>query len=151
MTNGKWISLLAVAAFAGCMTTVQLAPSESDAAAKRFVPPDGKANLYVARSNASEGERALFGVSIDGKAVGPIAAGTFYLVVLDPGTHSVAATSNENTSKASFDAQAGKNYFFEVTATAGTATPRVSLGLVLLEPMGKIMVQQDKRALSVNE
>jgi len=151
MTNGKWISLLAVAAFAGCMTTVQLAPSESDAAAKRLVPPDGKANLYVARSNASEGERALFGVSIDGKAVGPIAAGTFYLVVLDPGTHSVAATSNENTSKASFDAQAGKNYFFEVTATAGTATPRVSLGLVLLEPMGKIMVQQDKRALSVNE
>ena len=119
--------------------------------AKRFAPPDGKANLYVARSNAPNGERALFKVSVDGKAVGPIAAGTFYLVVLDPGKHRIAATSNENTSKASLDAQAGKNYFFEVTATAGTASARVSLGLVLLEQMGKIMVQQDKRAQSANE
>lgn len=151
MTKMRWISLLAITALAGCMTTVHLATPESDAAAKRFAPPEGKANLYIARSNDSYGERALFGVTVDGKAVGPIAAGTFYLIALDPGKHTVAATSTENSSRATLDAQAGKNYFFEVKATAGIAAARVSLGFVLLEQMGKIMVQQDRRARGANE
>jgi Protein of unknown function (DUF2846) len=152
MTKSTWISLLAAAALFGCATTtVPMATPVSDAAAKRFMPPDGKANLYVARSNSSFGAAVSFNIVVDGKVVGQIAPGTFYLVVVKPGMHSVAATSSQNSAKADFDAEAGKNYFYEVTATSGAFGARADLGLVLLEPMGKIMVQQAKRAQSQDE
>ena len=141
----RWVALLVVAALAGC-ATAQMASSASDADAKTFSPPAGKANLYVARSGDPSSSKARFNIAVDGKPVGPIPAGTFYLVVLNPGSHTLAASSPYNVARAAVPAEAGRNYFFEVTAADNTISSQVRLGLVLVEEMGKVMVRQNKRA-----
>ena len=150
MMKAKWILPFALTAIVGC-ATVPLASPESDEAAQRFMPPEGKANLYVARSNSSYGGAVSFKVVVDEEVVGEIAPGTFFLVAIDPGKHSIAATSIQNSAKAIVDAEAGRNYFYEVTATSGVLGAQASLGLVLLEPMGKLMVRQAKLARTPEE
>jgi hypothetical protein len=148
MISNRWAVLFGILTFAGCATgpNVSLATPESDAAAKQFAPLDGRANLYVARSNDSAG--TTFNVIVDGRTIGPIISGTFYLVDIDPGKHNLAAVSKLYSAKATLDAEAGKNYFYEVTGTSSGLTAKPSLGIVLLEEMGKIMVRQGKRAQS---
>ena len=141
---------LVLTALVGC-ATAKIATPESDAAAKRFVPPEGKANLYVARSGGSYGPTTTFDVVVDGKVAGALSPGTFLLISIDPGTHAVAATSIGNSSRTSLEAEAGKNYFFEVTASGSGAIVRPSLGFVLLEEMGKLMVRQAKRVQGSEE
>ena len=151
MKNSRWILLLAVLVLAGCATTVPLAAPEADAAAKKFEPPEGKANLYVARSTGSSGVTVAFKVAADGKDVGSIVPGTYCLIALDPGKHDVTVSSGLNTAKASLAVDAGKNYFYEVTATSGGFSAQPSLGVVLLESMGKVMVRQSKRVKGTEE
>lgn len=150
MTTLKWALTLALMALTGC-ATAKMATPESDAAAKRFVVPEGKANLYVARSGGSYAPTTSFNVVVDGKVIGAISPGTFLLVAIDPGTHAVAATSIEGSSRASFEAVAGKNYFFEVTASGSGPMASPGVGLVLLEEMGKLMVRQAKRVQGTEE
>jgi hypothetical protein len=148
MMNGKWVVLLAVVLVAGCMTAAAPAASpESDAAAKRFEPAQGKANLYVARSPGSAGGSTEFKLTVDGKELGSITPGTYYLVVLDPGRHSIAAASMFNSVKTELTTEPAKNYFYEVTARNGAP----SLGLVFIEEMGKMMVQQGRLARGEGE
>ena len=153
MAKGRWFPLLAAVTLAGCVTvaSVPMATSASDADAKTFRPPEGRADLYVARSNGSAGAAGLFDISVDGKLVGPIAPGTFYLVVLDSGRHEISAATGMNTTRVTLDADAGRNYFYEVTATSGGFTAKPSLGIVLIEEMGKMMVRQAKRAQGASQ
>jgi len=153
MKAARWIVVLIGAALAGCASNpaVTLAGSDSDAAAKQFRPPEGRANLYIARSESPVGNAASFEIAVDGKTVGPIGPGTFYLVVVDPGTHTITAATTLSSAKAAFDAAAGKNYFYQVTATGTGFTAQPGLGIVLLEDMGKIMVQQNRRAQGPGE
>jgi hypothetical protein len=144
MKLGKWLLVLAAILLAGC-ATVPMASLEMDSSAKTFTPPDGKANIYVVRAS-SFGGAISFQVIVDGKVVGSVAPATYYLVVADPGSHSIAATSNENSAKAKFDAEAGRNYFFEIEATFGLMTARASLNQIQDEEKGKQMVQGAKRA-----
>lgn len=148
MVNGKWVVLLAVVMVAGCMTaTAPVAPPESDAAAKRFEPAPGKANLYVARSPGSSGGSTEFKLAVDGKELGSIAPGMYYLAVLDPGSHSIAATSMFSSVKTDLTTEPGKNYFYEVTVRNGAP----SLGFVFIEEMGKMMVRQGRLARGEGE
>src|SRR5208282_5096811 len=125
-----------------------MASPASDADAKQFMPPTGRANVYIARSNGSSaGGSSLLNVSVDGKLLGPIAPGMFYLVSVDPGKHELSAKSGMYSSDVAVDAAAGNNYFYEVTtATVVYGVKKPSLGVVLLEDMGKMMVRQAQRA-----
>ncbi len=137
-------------ALVGCVTapSVPMAAPAADADAKQFMPPAGKASLYIAWSNGSSGGASL-DISVDGKLLGPIAPGTFYLVEVDPGRHEVSARSGMNSAAVAVDAAAGNNCFYEVTATSGAyGAIKPSLGVVLIEEMGKMMVRQAQRAQS---
>jgi Protein of unknown function (DUF2846) len=152
MTTGKWLPLLVIVTLVGgCMTApgIPMASPASDADAKQFLPPAGKANLYVSRSNGSSG--ASFDVSVDEKLLGPIGPGTFYLFAVDPGRHEVSVKSMMTSANITMDAAAGKNYFYEVTATSSGYAGKPSLGMVLIEEMGKLMVRQAQRAQSSGE
>lgn len=153
MTAAKWIVPLMMLAFVGCATgpAVTLATPDSDAAAKQFKPPEGKANLYVARSGGSDSRVTSFDIAVDGKSIGPIGPGTFYLVSVDPGRHTVAAASVLNSAKTTFDAEAGRNYFYEVTASGSGFSAQPNLGMVVIEEMGKIMVRQNRLAQGAGE
>jgi len=152
MTTGRWIPLFVIMTLVGgCMTapSVPMASPASDADAKQFTPPAGKANLYIAWSNGSSGGASHVDVSVDGKLLGPIAPGTFYLVAVDPGKHEVSAKSGMNPTNVAVDAAAGNTYFYELTATSGAyGANKPSLGVVLIEEMGKMMVRQAQRAQS---
>jgi len=88
---------------------------------------------------------------VDGKSIGPIEPGMFYLVTVEPGRHSIIAMATLNSAKVTLDAQAGRNYFYEVTSSGGGLAAQPSLGFVLLEEMGKLMVRQNRRAQSSGE
>jgi hypothetical protein len=141
----KLLASLAILLLASC-ATVPLASPDADAAAKAFSPPNGKASVYIGRANSPIGGAISFQVIVDGKVVGSAAPGTYYLVEVDPGNHSVAATSNENSEKAKFAAYAGKNYYFEVSVNMGVATARVGLKQIQDEQKGQSMVRAAKRA-----
>jgi hypothetical protein len=151
MARSSWIFLLgiALAILVGCATVPSASP-EADAAAKEFKPPEGKANLYLARGYSSLGSMAAFKLAVDGQALGKINQGRFWVIALGPGTHRIEASSSVNKTTLNFDAVAGRNYFYEVSATAGGPVVKVSLSLVLLEEMGKLMVRQGKLAAGPN-
>jgi hypothetical protein len=94
---------------------------------------------------------ASFDIVVDWKTIGPIGPGTFYLVAIDPGKHGIAATTTLNSATAALDAEAGKNYFYEVTSTGSGFTIQPSLGIVMIEDMGKLMVKQNRRAQGSSE
>src|SRR5208337_2174631 len=151
MGKGKWILPIFIMSLAACATApvATIASSESDASAKKFMPPEGKANIYIAWSNNPNGGARSLNVSLDGKMLGIISPGTYHNVAIDPGKHSIEVKSTLNSAKVSLDAAAGRNYFYEVTASAGTYTAQPSISLVLLEEMGKIMVRQNRRAQKI--
>jgi len=144
MPSPKWILLVAVAALAGCMSApgVQMAPPAADDAAKRYAPPDGKANVYIACSRGSGGSTVPIELSVDGKPAGTLIPGTYALVVVDPGRHDIQAATTSGTARLSLDAAAGKNLFYEVSLLTSGYVSRPDIGVVLIEQMGKLMVNQ---------
>ena len=139
----KWLILVGLSVLAGCMTApVPLASPDADAASKKFQPPVGKANLYVAWSGGPSAVH--FKVAVDGKNVASIEPGTFYLETLDPGQHYLTVSSGLNTAREGLNAEAGKNYYYEVTSSSDDYTAKPSLGLVITGAMGKLMVNQNK-------
>jgi outer membrane lipoprotein-sorting protein len=151
-TVSKLLALLLLASgvLFSCTSSpnIPIASADSDAKAKMFIPRQGKANLYVAQSS---GDAATFDITVDGKEIGPIGPGTYYLVEADPGRHSIAASSQLSSSKVTVDAESGRNYYYEVTATSNGMAATPSLSLVLIEDMGKLMVRQNQRAQIAGE
>ncbi len=101
--------------FIGC-ASIPLAPKEMDLAAKRFEPPEGKANIYVTRTSGIGGH--LLHLVVDGKFIGSIAYNTYFLFEVDPGTHTVAVLSI-NMEFVTLGTEAGQNYFLAVGARMG--------------------------------
>jgi hypothetical protein len=153
MVRARWFLPFLLLALVGCVTYTPPDPSplaspDSDAQAKQFAPPPGKGNLYVARVSEFVilGQPAPFAFFVDEREVGGIVPGMYYCFSLEPGNHTFSASSASSTDHATVTIEAGKNYFYQLT-TSNTAenTCKLSLSWVILEPMGKLMVQQSKR------
>ena len=152
MNRTYWSVLVAALVLAGCVSFTPPAPSPfasaaSDAQAKQFAPPQGKANLYVSRPGELRliGSPPPYGVTLDGKVLGGIMPGMYYCLSLEPGNHSLGVSSPDGADTATVRVEAGKNYYYQVdTSTTGYRT-RLSLGLVILEPAGKLMVNNTRR------
>jgi len=161
MKRAKWLLTLAVFTLSGCMTAgytppapSPLASSDQDAEAKQFAPPDGKGNLYIQRAN----ERVLFGqptpfaVTVDGREVGGIVPGMYYYFPLEPGRHTLSASSEVSIAHETVNVEPGKNYFYQITSSkAADNTVKLTLSWVLLEPLGKLMINQSKRGQAAME
>lgn len=138
------VTIAIMAVLGGC-ATVPMASALLDNQAKTFTAPAGKANLYVGRSGNPVGGGIAFQVTVDGKNLGSIGPGCYYLIAVEPGRHSVSVSSNENSAQTKIEASANNNYFVEVYATMGLATARVGINQ-LDEEHGKSMVNRGKRA-----
>jgi hypothetical protein len=112
----------------GC-AHVPVASTDKDFRAKEFQPPEGKANIYVFRLKEFFGDGILFQVAVDGSNASGIAPGTFRLFIADPGKRTVSVNSNENQDAVEIDAQAGRNYFVDISPKMGLITARVSANL----------------------
>jgi hypothetical protein len=132
---------------AGC-ATVPMATAVQDIEAKSFAPTPGKANLYIARRNAYFGSAITFQIMVDGYPIGAIGPGTYHLIAVEPGQHSILVSSNENSDQVVFEASAEESFYFQAVVLMGVVTARAGIAQVD-EGSGKKLVMNGKRALSI--
>ena len=99
----------------GC-ASVPTASTTFESKAMRFTAPPGMAAVYVYRPFNLIGSAVLFAVSLDYKDFGSVATKTYLFGTVKPGPHVIKAGGGIPLSIASisFNAQAGKLYFFKV-------------------------------------
>lgn len=141
-------TVIATLLLAACAATVQLAATDEDMAAKAFAPAPGMANVYVTRESRFTGSAVLFQLVVDQKVVGGIAPGTYHLVSVAPGPHTISVTTNENQSMQQIDAVAGQSYFFEVRPKMGLISARVEVA-ALAEAEGQAAVAENSLAQGI--
>ena len=129
---------------AGC-ATVPMASLQDDASGKAFAAPDGKAAIFLYRDETL-GAAIPITVSLDGKVAGQTAAQTYYLWVVDPGSHEIGCHA-ENTETLKLNTNPGKSYFVWQEMKMGMWTPRCALQ-EKDEQQGRKAVQECKRARS---
>ncbi|MHB1429336.1 MAG: DUF2846 domain-containing protein [Rhodocyclaceae bacterium] len=103
-----FISVTLLLVLSGC-ASVPMAPLEQDAKAKEFMPAQGRAALYIYRSENFGGAIPMT-VTVNSKAIGQTAAKTYFLLSVPPGKYMVESHA-ENISNLSLTTEAGKNYF----------------------------------------
>lgn len=135
---------------AGCAATVDLAAPEEDLAAKSFVPGEGEANIYVTRKDQFTGSAVLFQLVVDQRVIGGIAPGTYHLVRVEPGHHTISVTTSENQSVEEVDAVAGRNYFFEVEPRMGWIAARAEVE-PLSEEEGRAAIAENALAEGIDD
>lgn len=144
MRGWKLIPAVAILALAGC-STVEMAPAAANQKAKTFVVPEGKANIYVVQNGGYMPGYNLFQAFVDGRMVGALAARTFIVSTVAPGTHSVMGSSPENQEGVNVATEAGKNYFVGVSSRIGWSNMRVTV-TQLPEDVGKSAVREASQA-----
>jgi Protein of unknown function (DUF2846) len=162
---GSVAAILGCATFLGCATAPMPAsspPAEAaaDAAAKTFVPADGKSSLYVMRTKDSFGQVEPYMIEVDGKMIGYLAPGMFFLVSVDPGKHEITVASNGGLDRSGVNSAAGKNYYYQVSkaspppnsissspSSSFSAPPeKPSIGIMLFEGLAKNQIRGAKLA-----
>lgn len=117
-------SLMLIAALAvltGCASVVPMAPQEQDAASKKFsAPPANMAGVYIYRTNSFMGKALTKRLSIDGVEIGETAPGVYFHREVKPGEHTLATQAEFGENTLNFNAEAGKNYFFQQYIKMGT-------------------------------
>jgi hypothetical protein len=148
MKGLRWLLIICAGGMilAGC-ATVPMATVEQDIEAKSFTSIPGKSNLYIARRNAYFGAAITFRIMVDGNPIGSIGPGTYHLVAVEPGQHSILVSSNENSDQVMFEASAEKSYYFQVRVSMGLITARTEIDQID-EGSGMQLVLNGKRAVS---
>lgn len=140
--RAPWVFSLAV--LASACASVQLAPVQADAAAKKFdAPPPGHANLYVYR-NENFGGAVRMNVNLDGVVLGDTGAKTYLYTPIPEGVHTIVSKA-ENDSTSVIDARAGSSYFVWQEVKMGIWSARSALQQVE-EQKGRAAVLQCKLA-----
>jgi Protein of unknown function (DUF2846) len=124
---------------AGCQTAT-LQSTADDSAAKRFSTPPGQATIYIYRPSALAGGARVEPVFIDGRMLGQNGSGTFLMIHVGAGHHTVATTAHSLT----LDADVGKAYFIRQTHSAWG--PSSSLARVTEEEGKKGVVACERAA-----
>lgn len=128
----------------GCAAKTPMMPERADVAAKRFMPPPNKANLYITRTS-NLGFAILFKLYLDGELAGSIAPSTYLLFELEPGKHQIAVITAENQDAVTIDFRDGENYFIDVIPKFGWMQARAELKELSPEE-GTEAVMEAKRA-----
>ncbi|HET6449875.1 MAG TPA: DUF2846 domain-containing protein [Spirochaetia bacterium] len=143
---------------AGCVTYTPPAPSPfapaaSDAQGKQFTPPQGKGYLYISRPDEFRllGKATPYGITVDGKDAGGIMPGMYFCFALDPGHHTFSVSCQDSADSAGIQLQAGKSWYYQISTDEKDNRVKVSLGWVILEPMGKMMINNTKRGQAAFE
>lgn len=142
--------LTALLVLAGCAATVELAAPDEDLAAKSFTPAEGMANIYVTRKDQFTGSAVLFQLVVDQTVVGGIAPGTYHLVSVEPGRHTISVTTAENQSVEEIEAEAGRSYFFEVKPKMGWMAARAEVK-PLSEAEGRVAISENALAEGIDD
>ena len=156
-------AILACFLFFGCVTVQNptaspAASQDADAAAKNFVPPDGMSNLYIVRAKDSFGQVEPYLTEVDGRMIGYLAPGMFFLVSVSPGPHEVSVAGRGGLDRAQVSTSPDKNYYFQVK-TSSPPPPTSSssssysaqqdkpfIGIMIIESLSRMTVKQSRLA-----
>lgn len=120
---------LYVLLFCGCASVPQSSDAD-DKSAKQFSPPSDKANIYLYRRARLHGAAHQVQVLLDGRVVGATASGTYLLLTVAPGNHTVSSMT-ESIISLPLKTQSGNCYFVEQKIlSGGWARPPTQLNLV---------------------
>jgi hypothetical protein len=129
----------------GCATAPMTSPT-LDADAKTFAPAPGKANIYVYRDGRFTGSAVTYQAALDGRITGILAPNTFELLSVDPGSHTLSAVGEmRKVESQKFDAEAGRNYFYDFYAEMGWWQP-VLCFKAMSDDEGRKAILKSKRA-----
>ncbi len=85
--------------------------------ARRLVPPEGKASIYVIRGRGHLADQSLWTVDLDFQGFGTVGAESYLYGWVDPGDHVLAVLrSGQIDQRVRFRADPARNYFFAVVA-----------------------------------
>lgn len=111
---------------AGCAAHVPMAPTLADHQAKAFQPTQETAAIYVVRPGKPIASSVLFQVAVNGQVLGHLATATYLWVPVAPGTHTVVASSNENSVRETVTVQPGQAVYLALLPRMGMTTTRVA-------------------------
>ena len=132
------------ALLAGC-ASAPMTSASLDEEGKKFTSEPGRANIYVARPGKFVGGALNVETSLDGRSVGPLAPGTYQLLSVAPGKHTVSTVIAGMPAFGHLTAEADKNYFFKITLSMEFLEARHDLGLIT-EEEGRAVIMRLKRA-----
>jgi len=158
---GPLTNVVCSALLLGCAASAPMTSASLDAEAKTFTPEAGHANVYVARPGTFVGAALTVQTLLDDRSVGPLAPGTYQLLSVAPGKHVVSTVLAPPRGQrvgspiivgpervfGYVTAEAGKNYFFELSLGTGLdpGQPRSFLRLITEQP-GREVILRLKRA-----
>jgi hypothetical protein len=118
-TDSTWLLPAGLAAGFLLLTACASVPRGSDRLAQQaqiFVPPAGKANLYVIRPYNFTGSAGLYTPTLDFNELGTLGLRSYLYGAIDPGEHFLGSTvQGSSPNRLKFTAEAGRNYFFKVS------------------------------------
>ena len=148
--KNKILALGLVLLMTGC-ASVSMTDMAASHAAKEFkTPSEGKAGLYVYRSNTAFGAGLKKDIWVDGHCLGESARGVFFFTEVDGNqTHTIATESEFSPNLLTIHTEAGKNYFVRQYIKMGVFVAGAQLEQVH-EQAGKQAVYQLNMAQAGN-
>jgi len=142
------LCLIVFSMLASC-ASVPLANSEQDAAGKEFLPSQDKAILYLVRPSGMVGFAINISPVVDRQFVGTLKVGTYAMVEVGSGKHTVSmvGTGFGSCDAVEFEAKAGHLYFFKVYPKMGMFIPGLDVQQ-LNEEKGKKLIKKSKLVVS---
>jgi Protein of unknown function (DUF2846) len=137
--------LVCIVLLSACVS-VPKASQEDQAAAKLFAVVPSKAQLYIVRPS-SYAMAVLYQVSVDGRIVGSLAAKTFLVQTLAPGSHSVSFFNSTSQESMTLEVGPDKIYYLRVGANPGSMSNRARFKLVTDEE-GRELVRANTMVVS---
>jgi hypothetical protein len=118
----------------------------ADAEAKQFKPNAETATVYINQDGAvPTSAPCLFWTAVDGKRIAPISCRRYQILSIPPGQHAISVIGMDHVEEENLLAEAGKIYFFNITAQRGWMSIRPKLKKVD-DSAGHKLVNRSKRA-----
>lgn len=125
------VPLVISLAFVGCASVPKANQSQAQNIKKLSSPAEGKAAIYVYRSNSLLGAALKKDIWIDGECLGESSRGVFFYKEVNGGEkHTVSTESEFSPNHLEFQADAGKQYFFQQYIKPGVVVGGAGVKLV---------------------
>ena len=123
--------LLVASLFVGCASVPKADQQLSQSVKELTAPQEGKAGLYVYRSNNIVGSALKKDIWVDGECLGETARGIFFYKEVEGNTnHTVSTESEFSPNHLKVETQSGKNYFIQQYIKPGVFVGGAALKLV---------------------
>lgn len=147
LINFKLILCLLSLVIIGCATVPKASP-ELTSKAKKIVPPEGMALVYLIRPS-NVGYAVRMNITCNNKIIGSTGGKQFIYIILEPGNYKFASNA-ENTHELPIVLEADKTYFIEQKVKMGWAQARTELNRVS-EQIGRVKLKDCSLSTQVYE